>query len=131
LPAPTSDFASGDYKYDLVLKMNGQTMPMTMSRTVKEDNGNWVVTDKFSSPQGDGSDEAIYTKGTLQPKSRKASQGPMTISYTYASNKVTMEMGGKSNSAKIDGAYIHDGGGNDMRIGRLPLKEGYEVGIYV
>ena len=131
MPAPTADLSAGDYTYSILLEMAGQKIPMTMTRSVKENGGNWVVTDKVSTPQGDQSDEAVYTKGTLKPVSRKISAGPQTINYSYTPEKVTMEVGGKSIPTAVDGAYIQDGGGNDMIIARMPLSDSYQAGIYV
>jgi hypothetical protein len=132
LPKPTSDLAAGNYTYDIVLEMNGQKIPMTMTRVVKEENGNWVVKDAVKSPMGEQSDEAVYTKWTLKPVSRKASAGPgQEASYAFDGNKVITTMMGKTNTETVDGAYLHDGGGNDMVLARLPLKEGYEAGIYI
>jgi len=131
MPAPLSDFATGEYHYDVVLEMQGKQMPMTMTRTVKEENGNWVVTDKYNSSFGDQSDEGVYTKGSLHLVSRKAAAGAQVVTYTYDAHKVTTAMGDKNNSVDVDGAYIHDGGGHDMLLARLPLQEGYEAGIYI
>jgi hypothetical protein len=44
---------------------------------------------------------------------------------------MTSDMGGKSTSTDIKGAYMLDGAGNDMVLARLPLKDGYETAFYV
>jgi dipeptidyl aminopeptidase/acylaminoacyl peptidase len=132
MPKPTSDLTAGTYNYDIVLEFNGQKIPMTMLRTVKEENGNWIVKDAVKSPMGDQSDEAVYTKWTLKPVSRKATAGPgQEATYTYDGNKVTTSLMGKSNTVTIDGAYVHEGTSADLLFARLPLKEGYEAGIYI
>lgn len=131
LPAPSSDFASGTYNYNVSLEMSGHKIPMTLSRTVKEENGNWVVTDVYKSAMGNQSDEAVYKKGSLRPVSRKASGNGQEATYAFDENKITTTIGGKSNTETVGGAYIHDGGGNDMLIAHMPLKEGYETGLYV
>ena len=131
MPKPTSDLAPGSYTYNIVLEMNGMKIPMTMTRTVKEENGNWVVKDAIESPQGNGVDEAVYTKWTLKPLTRKAAMGPREVSYKYTADKMTMSAMGKETSADIKGAYMHDGSSGDLVLARLPLKEGYEAGIYV
>jgi hypothetical protein len=130
MPAPSADLVAGSYTYNIVLEMQGQKMPMTMTRTIKDDNGKWSVKDAVSSPMGEQSDEVWYSKGNLKPVSRKAAAGDQAVTYSYAGNKYTMDMMGKSNTVTIDGAYIPDGGGDDMLIARLPLKEGYETGFY-
>jgi dipeptidyl aminopeptidase/acylaminoacyl peptidase len=131
LPAPSADLAAGTYNYNVTLEMQGKKIPMTMVRTVKADGANWIVKDAVSGPFGDQSDEAIYMKGSLKPVSRIATAGTNVINYSYAPNKITTTMMGKANTVTVDGAYLHDGGGNDMIIARLPLKEGFETGLYV
>jgi dienelactone hydrolase len=131
MPAPTSDFAKGEYTYAVTLEMSGQKIPMTLNRVVKLDNDKWVVTDVYKSGMGDQTEEGVYTKGTLHPVSRKTNAGGQIASSTFAGNKITASAGGKSNTTTVDGAYMHDGGGNDMLVARLPLKVGYESGIYV
>ena len=130
-PAPTADLKAGNYTYNITLEMQGQKIPMTMTRTVSEVQGNWVVKDAVSSPMGEQSDEGTYAKKSLQPLNRKAAAGPQVITYTYAGNKVTTNMMGKENSIDINGAYIPDGAGNDLLIARLPLADGYQTGFYV
>lgn len=131
LPTPSADLVKGDYVYDIVLSMQGQKIPMTMNRSIKEANGNWVVTDNVKSNFGDQSDEAVYAKTSLRPISRKATSGTESVAYTFDADKITMVAAGKTTTENVAGAYIHDGGGNDMVIARLPLKEGFEAGIYV
>ena len=81
---------------------------------------------------GDQSDEAVYTKWTLKPVSRKATAGPgQEATYAYDGNKVTTSLMGKTNTVTIDGAYVHEGTSTDLLFARLPLKEGYEAGIYI
>ena len=57
--------------------------------------------------------------------------GPREVSYKYTADKMTMSAMGKETSADIKGAYMHDGSSGDLVLARLPLKEGYEAGIYV
>jgi dipeptidyl aminopeptidase/acylaminoacyl peptidase len=130
-PKPSADLKPATYNYDLVLEMQGQKMPMQMTRTVKEDNGKWMIKDAVNSPMGEQSDAVWYSKGTLAPVSRTSSGGGQSITYTYAGKDFTSNIMGKTSTVSVAGAYIPDGGGNDMLIGRLPLKEGYETGLYI
>lgn len=131
LPAPSSDLAATNMNYTVTLEIQGQKIPMNMTRAVKEQNGKWLVTDKVSSNLGDMTDEGVYTKGALQLVSRKFTQGPEVVSTSFERNKVTTEKAGKNSSVNVDGAYLSDGAGSDMLIARMPLKEGYETGLYV
>lgn len=132
LPAPTGDLKEGNYTYTIMLEMSGQKIPMTMTRSVRQQDGNWVITDAVKSPMGDQSDEGIFTARTLKPVSRSVSAGGnIMATYAYTSGKITTTMQGKANDAEVSGAYLPDGGGNDMILAQLPLKEGYETGMYV
>lgn len=132
MPKLTADLTAGTYTYTVNLEMQGQQIPMTMTRTIKEEDGKWVVRDVANTGQGEQTDEAIYTKQTLKPVSRKADAGPgQQALYAYADNKVTTTVGGQSNSTDVDGAYVLDGVGDDLVFARLPLQEGYEAGLYV
>jgi hypothetical protein len=128
MPASVTDFKAGITNYTVMLDMQGTKIPMELTRTITDMGGNWLVTDHIKGAMGEQSDEVTYTKGTLQLVSRKvAGAGPQVENISYASNKVTVS--GKT--VDVDGAYIVDGAGQDMIIARMPLKEGYEVGLYV
>ncbi len=129
-PKPAADLKAASYTYDLTLEMQGQKIPMQMTRTITEDNGKWMVKDAVKSPMGEQSDAVWYNKGTLIPVSRTASAGDQSVTYTYAGKNFTSNIMGKVNTVSIDGAYMPDGSGNDFLIARLPLKEGYETGLY-
>jgi len=132
LPAPSSDLTAGTSNYGIMVEMGPQKIPLSMTRSVREDNGNWVVTDKVSSRMmGEQSDEAIYQKGTDLPVSRKTTQGGNSVSYAFNAKEVTTTISGKTSTATVDGAYLHDGAGVDLLIARLPLAEGYESGIFL
>jgi dipeptidyl aminopeptidase/acylaminoacyl peptidase len=131
LPAPSSDLNPGTMNYNLMVEISTQKIPLAMSRSIKEDGGNWVVTDKVTSRMGNQDDEAVYQKGSLQPVSRKASQGNMAVSYGFNAKEVSTTISGKTNTVTVDGAYLHDGAGIDLVIARWPLAEGYEAGFYM
>ncbi len=131
LPAPTADLKAGTYNYGIVLEMQGQKIPMTMVRTIKADGGNWTIKDAFSSTYGEQTDEGTYIKGSLKPISRKAGGNGQEFLYAYADKSITSTMMGKTNTVNVDGAYLPNGGGSDLVIARMPLKEGYETSFYV
>jgi dipeptidyl aminopeptidase/acylaminoacyl peptidase len=132
LPAPSADLSQGNSNYSILVEMGPQKIPLAMTRSVREDSATWVVTDKVSSRMmGEQSDEAAYQKGSLIPVSRKTSQGNNSVSYGFNGKEVTMTVSGKTSSATVDGAYLHDGAGVDLLVARLPLAEGYESGLYL
>lgn len=131
-PTPTADLKAGSYNYNITLEMNGQKIPLAMTRTVTKEKNTWVVKDALQSPMGEQTDEITYAQKTYKPATRKiAAGGNVMGSYTYAGNKYTSTIQGNQSSVDIDGAYLPDGAGNDMLLARLPLKEGYQTGFYI
>lgn len=131
LPAPSADLTAGNYDYALFIQIGQQKIPFNMSRTIKEDSGRWVVTEKLSSAMGEQTDEAQYQKGSLQPVNRKATQGKKEALYVFNGKEIASTIAGKTSSITVDSAYMHDGAGIDLLIARMPLAESYEAGFYL
>ena len=128
-PKPVADLRAGTATYKARIEMGGQTIPMDITRTVKEVAGAWVVTEIAQMPMGTMSDEATIDKGTLLLRKRVIHQGPAVIEVQFAGNKATgkMTMNGQDRpiNADLGGALFADGaGGNDV-IAALPLAAGY------
>ncbi|MEX2110750.1 MAG: alpha/beta fold hydrolase [Gemmatimonadaceae bacterium] len=128
-PKPAVDLKAGSATYKSRLEMAGQTMSIDLSRTVKEVNGAWVVTETSVMPMGTITDEATLDKGTLLLRKRVIHQGPAVIEVQFANNKATgkMTMNGQERpiAADLGGVLFADGaGGNDV-IAALPLAPGY------
>src|SRR2546423_13237977 len=69
-PKPAVELTPGTATYKARLEAGGQTMPMDLTRTVKDLNGSWVVTETSVMPMGTIQDEAPIDKGTLQLRKR-------------------------------------------------------------
>lgn len=128
-PKPVADLRAGTATYKARIEMGGQTIPMDITRTVKEVAGAWVVTETSQMPMGTISDEATIDKGTLLLRKRVIHQGPAVIEVQFAGSKATgkMTMNGQERpiNADLGGALFADGaGGNDV-IAALPLAAGY------
>jgi hypothetical protein len=131
-PAPSSDLATGNYNYTILVEVPGRRVPLAMSRLIMSDSAdNWVVTDQITGQTGDQADEATYQKGTLRPELRRTQQRGKSAEYSFNGTEITSTLPDKTVSASIDGAYLHDGAGMDLLIARLPLKEGYRSGFYL
>jgi dipeptidyl aminopeptidase/acylaminoacyl peptidase len=131
LPAPSSDLSPGNSSYKMMIEIGSQKIAMAMNRTIKEENGNWLVSEKVNSRMGEQKDDAVYQKGSVKPVTRTISQGANTILYSFNGNQVSMTMGGKTSTSEAGGACLHDGAGLDLWIARLPLAENYQSGIYL
>ncbi|HEU4747574.1 MAG TPA: S9 family peptidase, partial [Gemmatimonadaceae bacterium] len=73
-PKPAVDLRPGTATYKAKIEMGGQTMPMDITRTVKEVGGAWVITETAAMPQGTITDEVTLQKGTLQLQKRTVKQ---------------------------------------------------------
>ncbi|HEX9309806.1 MAG TPA: S9 family peptidase [Gemmatimonadaceae bacterium] len=128
-PKPTADLAPGTITYKARLEVQGQTLPMDLSRTISSQNGAWLVTETSVMPMGEVSDSSTVDKGTLVLRKRVVHQGPATIDVSFAGNKATgtMTMNGQSRpiASDVGGTVFADGAGASDVIGTLPLAEGY------
>jgi dipeptidyl aminopeptidase/acylaminoacyl peptidase len=130
-PKPASDLAPGTVNYQGTLATNGQSLPVSMTRSIKEEGGAWVVTASLHLPMGEATDETVVEKGSLVVTHRKVQQGPATIDLTFKDGKATgtFSMSGDSKpvSADLGGALFADGAAAQDALARLPLAEGYST----
>ena len=128
-PKPTAELTPGTVTWKARLEAAGQTMPMDLTRTVKDSSGVWVVSETAAMPMGVMSDEAVIDKGSLLLRKRVIHQGPAVIEVSFADNKATgtMSMNGQNRpiTADLGGALFADGPGASDVIAALPLAEGY------
>jgi len=126
LPASTNTFKAQTVNYDFTLEIQGQKIPMTMTRTVAKKGDNWTVKEVASGMMGELSDEAEFTPAMIIVNRNMIQMG-QTIPMTFAKDKMTMDMQGKKMEIPFTGAYISDGAGLDYIVAGLPLKTGYSV----
>jgi len=128
-PKPAVDLKPGTYKYQAKLAMGGQEMALSISTTIKEENGAWTVTDVREAPMGQATDTATLEKGSLILLKRSVHQGPMTINVDFSGNKAVgaMNMNGQERPISVDlgGPLFADAAGARLAIACLPLAEGY------
>ena len=130
-PKPAVDLTPSTATFKATIAVNGQTIPMDITSTVKEEAGAWVASDTAKTPMGDMVDTTTIEKGTLIVKKRSVTQGPVAISLAFDGNKAigTMAMNGQSKPVDVDlgGALFADGAGTHAVIAALPLAEGYQT----
>lgn len=133
-PKPVADLLAGPASFKGTLAINGQSMEVSVSRTIREEGGTWVVSDTRTMPMGEMSDIMVLDKSTLLPRRRTFKQGPVTLEVAMKDGKATgtMAMGGpaKSFEVSLDGELFADGIGMDGAgsadsLARLPLAVGY------
>jgi len=126
LPKLKVHLAEGSQNWEVKLAVQGQEIPMKAKRTTSKQDGNWVITESISGPLGEIVSSGTYT-AELQPVSRTFQQGPTTVSATYGSGKIEVEMSGQKSELTYEGALLCDGPGQEAIVGGLPLEEGYEL----
>ena len=128
LPIPAADLGTFNVSYTGSLAVQGQNMPLSAERTIKEDGGAWVIEDSVKLPMGTMLDTTRVTKGSLVLLGRAAKQGPVTTEIAFKDGKATgsMAMGGESKPITFDvGTEIL--GEHDEVYARLPLADGYSL----
>ena len=104
---------------------------MDLTRTVKDENGSWVVNETSAMPMGTMTDEATIDKGTLLLRKRVIHQGPAVVDVSFADNKATgkMTVNGQERpiTADLGGTLFADGPGASNVVAALPLAEGYST----
>lgn len=125
-PAINNNIKEGSTQYDVALEVQGQKIPMSMTRTISMKDGNYVIKDVSTGAMGEMTDEVVMTK-SFACVARNMSQMGQTIPMTFADNKASIDMMGQKMEIPFEGAYMNDGPGSDYIIGGLPLKEGYTL----
>src|SRR5262249_6509011 len=115
VPKPAMDLKPGTRKYQVEVAMGPQKIKLSITSTLKEENGAWVAEDTLETPMGKGSEIATIEKGTLVVRERKMQQGPASMTVAYAGGKATGEvtMNGQKKPIDVDlgGAIFADAAG--------------------
>jgi dipeptidyl aminopeptidase/acylaminoacyl peptidase len=129
VPKVASDLAPGTFSYQATMSAGAQTMAMSVTRTIEEKDGAWVVTETAKLPMGEAQDTTTLQKGTLVVVKRNVRQGPVEIQLTFQDGKAsgTVAMGGPPKPVTVDlgGVPFADGAGAHDVLARLPLADGY------
>jgi hypothetical protein len=129
VPKVAGTLAAGSASWQAKIDANGQTIPMSITREVKEDGATFVVNETAKLPFGDVVDLTVLDKATLVPVKRSVKQGPVAIELAFAGGKATgtMAMGGDPKPVAVDmgGDLFADGAGANDVLALLPLADGY------
>jgi dipeptidyl aminopeptidase/acylaminoacyl peptidase len=129
VPKPAADLRPGTASYKASLEIGGQTIPMSITREVKEEGGQWAVTETAKTGMGDIVDKTVLEKGTLIPAGRSIHQGPVVVELQLKDGKATgtMTVNGQEMpvAADLGGPLFADGAGGHLVLAALPLAEGY------
>ncbi|HKZ77760.1 MAG TPA: alpha/beta fold hydrolase [Pyrinomonadaceae bacterium] len=131
-PKPAADLQTGIYKYKASIALGTQSIPLSLTTQIKEENGNWVVHETANTPQGEMVDISTIEKGSLLLKHRSI-KGPMALEFDVKGNRAsgTMTVNGQTSPIDVDlgGIVFADGAGAYDVIAALPLVEGYSLGF--
>jgi len=128
LPKVAGSLAAGSASYQAKIEVNGQTMPMSVTRTVKEQSGGWQIEETAQTPMGPVSDVVLLEKASLALRKRSLKQGPMSLELAFEGGKATgtMAMAGDPKPVTIDlGGELFADGASSHVVALLPLAEGY------
>lgn len=126
----STDLSEATYNYKSNIAVQGQNIGMDMTRTIKQEGDNWVISDEAKGPMGSMSDIGYFTKASLDPVKRNVIQGPANIVMEKEGNNIKVTAMGKESVIPVQGAYMTDGAGVDMIIARMPLQQGYQTSFY-
>src|SRR5262249_5410971 len=109
----------------------GQTIPLSLSTTIKDDGGSWTALGTMETPGGIATDTATLEKGTLIVRKRSVVQGPVTINLEFNGNKATgtTNMSGQDKPVDVarGGPLFADASGSGAAVACLPLADGYST----
>jgi dipeptidyl aminopeptidase/acylaminoacyl peptidase len=131
VPKVSGQPKAGTAAYQAKLEMGGQSMPITATVNVKQEGHDWIVTESAKLPGGEVIDVVTIESGTLVPKKRSVTQGPVKIELTFEGSRAkgSMAMGDQGKPIDVDtgGPLFADGASAQVALGALPLAPGYSV----
>ena len=124
------DLQPGEATFKANLELGGQSIPLGVKTSIKEENGAWAYTETVTTPQGDIVDVSTIEKGTLLLKRRVIKQGPITVEFDVKGSKITGTTGLSGPPKPIDvdlGGSYYSGSAAFEALAALPLAEGYSA----
>jgi len=130
LPEIKYDWKEKTIDYDMLIEVQGQKIPMTMKRTIVQDEDNWMVTDESSSPMGASKDMALYSND-FKVIERMAEQAGQKMSFKFNDKSADLTAMGKEQKIECEGLLVNDGPGFDMLLASMNMNEGDKASFYV
>ncbi len=129
VPKLAVDLRAATYKFHVKFNNGGLEQSLSLSTTIREDNGNWTALDVVETPNGQMTDMATLEKGSLIVKKRSLKQGPVSINLDFSGNKaegnLTMNGAQQPIVADLGGPLFADSAGWEEVVACLPLAVGY------
>lgn len=101
--APAFELEPGTLRYEARIEGGGQSIDLSSSLSIEEQDDAWVVTESATTPGGPATDRTVLDKDDLTVRSRAISQGPIEIDIQIADGAATgsMSMGGQTTPLSI------------------------------
>ncbi|MEM0963280.1 MAG: alpha/beta fold hydrolase [Bacteroidota bacterium] len=116
--------------YDATIAVNGQEIPLEITRTLDMHSDGFVAVDAVSTPMGAATDSTILG-ADFRPVMRRVAQGPVTLAFDFGPDRVTGEVNAQGAATPVDVALDEpitaDGASLAFGMGTLPLAEGYRA----
>ncbi|MBX7223028.1 MAG: S9 family peptidase [Blastocatellia bacterium] len=128
-PTPATDLKPQTVAYKAEINFGSQKINLDIQIDVKEENGQWLVTETAKTPMGDTVDSAKLEKGSLIQLKRVIKLPNIVFDTAVTEGKLTgqMQINGRSDPINVDlgGNLFADGAGMSLVVASLPLADGY------
>jgi hypothetical protein len=133
MPPSTTVLTASNCQYRSTIQLDGLPVSMDMTRQIKSENGNWVISEKTASLFGNSLEINTIDQKSMKPVKRILENGQLKIELDYAPTAIKGKVQGGSIDRIIalqtEQPILTDGAGLDLVIGSLPLREGF-IGYY-
>ena len=133
MPTSTGVMNQGEFTINLTIEMGGQKMPMTLTRSIKENENTWEIAEEASTPMGAMTTTNLLDKATLMPVKMDFTQGPASGSFDYTKSAVkgAVNMNGTDTPIEValDAPVCPDGGALGLYLASLELEPGFSASL--
>lgn len=127
LPNIIAQLKEGSYSYDAKIEVQGQVIPIEMTRTILLKNNHYIIKDVSKAMMGVSEDEVVLDL-TLTPLQRKLIQGDVNIKSIYSKEKCQVSSNmGQNMDITFDKAYLIDGPSLDITLAHFPIIDSFTL----
>jgi dipeptidyl aminopeptidase/acylaminoacyl peptidase len=121
-------FSPGSFSYEMTIDVQGQSIKMSVERTIEQNAEGWKITDISSGSMGEAKDVATFNN-SFEPISRVLTQMGQEITMKYSKNGVFIKMAGKEVNIDFKSAYITSAPGHELLLANMKLANGEKITI--
>lgn len=120
LPTVENPLNAGSEKMSMNIAVADQSIDMSTTRTISQKGNEWIVNDETSGAMGDIKDKVVYN-ASFEPTSRTMVQAGQEIKVMYSAEKVTIDMGGKTNEVAVKGILLDMAPGFENILAKMTI----------